>query len=68
MLNGFVDWFDEKKGFGFISSGGKDYFVHYKDISGSGFKTLKKGNKVIFEGGESTKGGVAKNVQVQSDY
>jgi len=45
---GTVKWFNETKGFGFISpaGGGEDLFAHFKEIQGSGFKTLKEGQKV----------------------
>jgi len=65
MQNGIVKWFNDGKGFGFIASNGGDYFVHYKEIQRHGFKSLKEGDKVTFEAGESPKGPVAKNVQVQ---
>ena len=50
MLKGTVKWFNESKGFGFIEQEeGKDVFVHYSAIAGSGFKTLNEGDKVQFE-------------------
>lgn len=49
MPQGKVKWFNEQKGFGFISSEGKDYFVHHTGIVGEGFKTLKEGAEVQFE-------------------
>lgn len=51
MPQGTVKWFNEKKGFGFIqqSQGKEDVFVHYSDIQGDGFKTLKEGQAVTFE-------------------
>ena len=50
MLKGTVKWFNESKGFGFIEQeDGKDVFVHYSAIGGSGFKTLNEGDKVQFE-------------------
>jgi len=50
MPNGVVKWFNDKKGFGFISQdNGNDVFVHYTGISGDGFKTLSDGDKVEFE-------------------
>jgi cold shock protein len=64
MLNGTVKWFNDGKGFGFISSEGKDYFVHYKEIQSDGFKSLKEGDRVRFESGHSPKGAVAKNVHL----
>lgn len=64
MQNGIVKWFNDGKGFGFIASNGSDYFVHFKEIQGQGFKSLKEGDKVTFERGESPKGPVAKNVQI----
>ena len=51
MNNGTVKWFNEQKGFGFISNdeGGADVFVHFSSIMADGFKTLKEGQKVTFE-------------------
>lgn len=63
MANGRVKWFDNKKGFGFISNeAGSDVFVHYSAIQGPGFKTLKEGEVVQFELIESDKGLKAQNV------
>ncbi len=62
MQNGIVKWFNDQKGFGFIASEGSDYFVHFKEIQGQGFKSLKEGDRVRFEPGQSPKGDVAKNV------
>lgn len=66
MATGTVKWFNESKGFGFISqeNGGKDVFVHFRSISGSGFKTLSEGQKVDFEVEEGPKGPQASNVTV----
>ena len=66
MQRGTVKWFSDGKGFGFIESQGKDFFVHFKEIQGEGFKTLKEGDKVSFEPSSSPKGAVAKNVQVEN--
>lgn len=56
-LNGTVKWFDVRKGFGFISDEeGMDYFVHFSEIQGDGFKRLRDGQAVIFEAGEDDKG------------
>lgn len=66
MQNGIVKWFNDGKGFGFISSNGNDFFVHFKEIQGQGFKSLKEGDRVSFEPGQSPKGPVAKNVTVES--
>lgn len=50
MNNGTVKWFNESKGYGFISNdqGGEDVFVHFSAISGNGFKTLKEGQHVTY--------------------
>ncbi|MBF68660.1 MAG: cold-shock protein [Gammaproteobacteria bacterium] len=61
---GRVKWFDEKKGFGFIEvEGGKDIFVHFRAITGSGFKTLAEGQEVEFDVEDGRKGPQAANVQ-----
>jgi len=66
MATGTVKWFNDAKGYGFITpdSGGKDFFVHHSGISGSGFKTLAEGAKVEFEPAEGQKGPEARNVVV----
>lgn len=65
MTTGTVKWFNESKGFGFIapSDGGKDVFVHFSAIEGSGFKTLAEGQAVEFEVEDGPKGPQATNVQ-----
>lgn len=56
-MRGRVKWFNEKRGFGFITSeDGKDVFVHYSEIDGGGFKTLKEGEEVEFETKQTKKG------------
>jgi CspA family cold shock protein len=65
-LKGTVKWFNESKGFGFIEQEeGKDVFVHYSAIAGSGFKTLNEGDKVQFEIVDGPKGPAAANVTKQ---
>lgn len=62
---GKVKWFDEKKGFGFIErSDGSDVFVHFRAITGQGFKTLTEGQEVEFEVEQGQKGPQAVNVRV----
>ncbi len=57
MPTGTVKWFNEKKGYGFISQeGGPDVFVHFSSIEDEGFKTLKEGESVEFEIEEDAKG------------
>jgi CspA family cold shock protein len=64
VINGTVKWFNDAKGFGFITpaDGGKDVFVHHSAIQGSGFKTLAEGQKVKFELQSTPKGPAAANV------
>jgi CspA family cold shock protein len=61
---GTVKWFNDSKGYGFISpeDAGKDLFVHHSAIAGDGFKSLTEGAKVEFEAAEGPKGPEAKNV------
>jgi CspA family cold shock protein len=64
MATGTVKWFNDSKGFGFITpeEGGKDLFVHFSNIAGQGFKSLTVGAKVEYEPAEGEKGPVATNV------
>ena len=65
VITGTVKWFDEAKGFGFITpqDGSKDVFVHHSAIKGSGFKTLAEGQQVKFEVQQGPKGPAASNVE-----
>jgi CspA family cold shock protein len=64
MANGIVKWFNDAKGFGFISQeGGDDVFVHHTAISMDGFRTLKEAEKVEFEVVRGPKGLQAANVR-----
>jgi cold shock protein len=63
MPQGVVKWFNDSKGYGFISSdSGEDVFVHHTAIQGEGFKTLAEGDKVEFEVVKGDKGNKAQNV------
>jgi cold shock protein len=63
-IKGIVKWFNESKGFGFIESNGKDYFVHFSAIASGGFKTLQEGASVMFLASQGQKGPQAENVEV----
>lgn len=65
MASGTVKWFNEKKGFGFISpeDGGADVFVHFSAIISDGFKTLAEGQAVSYEVESGAKGPQATNVK-----
>jgi len=64
MATGTVKWFNESKGFGFItpSDGSPDVFVHFSSIGGTGFKTLNEGQQVTFDPEAGPKGPQATNV------
>ncbi|MBI5374996.1 MAG: cold-shock protein [Candidatus Schekmanbacteria bacterium] len=64
MANGTVKWFNESKGFGFItqSDGGPDVFAHYSEIQGDGFKNLSEGDSVSFDVAKGDKGPKAVNI------
>ncbi len=66
MANGTVKWFNEAKGYGFITpeDGSKDLFVHFSAIQGEGFKSLDEGANVTYESRQGDKGPEAINVSV----
>jgi CspA family cold shock protein len=64
MAKGTVKWFDETKGYGFITGeDGKDIFVHYSSIQSGGFKSLAEGDAVSYEVEQGDKGPKAVNVE-----
>ncbi len=65
MATGTVKWFNDAKGFGFITpeSGGEDLFAHFSAIQGQGFKTLKEGQRVDFDITTGPKGKQASNIR-----
>jgi cold shock protein len=64
-MQGTVKFFNAEKGYGFIArEGGKDVFVHYSNVQGSGYRTLTEGQTVEFEVGAGRKGEEAQNVRV----
>ena len=65
MAQGTVKWFNDEKGYGFISpdEGGEDLFVHHTGIAGSGFKSLEEGAKVEYEATRGKKGMQAESVE-----
>ena len=66
MATGTVKWFNESKGYGFITpdDGSKDVFVHFSAIASEGFRTLAEGQQVTFDVEDGPKGPQATNVQV----
>jgi cold shock protein len=66
LATGIVKWFNDDKGYGFITpdGGGKDLFVHHSAVAGEGFKSLVEGAKVEFEPSEGQKGPQATDVRV----
>ena len=65
MIQGTVKWFNESKGYGFITpdDGEQDLFVHFSEIQGEGYKTLREGDKVSFDEGIGKKGPQAIKVE-----
>src|SRR3569832_1489110 len=65
MANGTVKWFNDAKGFGFVTpeDGGKDLFAHFSAIQGQGFKSLKEGQRVTFDVTTGPKGDQASNIR-----
>jgi CspA family cold shock protein len=68
MATGTVKWFNDSKGYGFITpdDGSEDLFAHFSAINMNGFKTLKEGQKVSFEVTQGPKGKQASNIQTTS--
>lgn len=66
MATGIVKWFNDSKGFGFITpeGGGEDLFAHFSAIQSNGFRTLAEGQRVSFEVTTGPKGKQASNIQI----
>ena len=66
MANGTVKWFNDSKGFGFITpeAGGEDLFAHFSAIQSQGFKSLQEGQRVTFDVTKGPKGDQAANIRV----
>jgi len=65
MANGIVKWFNNDKGFGFISvEGGDDVFAHFSAIQTDGYKTLEEGQKVSFNIAQGARGPQAENITI----
>ncbi|MFJ7209908.1 cold-shock protein [Streptomyces sp. NPDC098789] len=66
MATGTVKWFNQEKGFGFITpdDGGADLFAHYSAINANGFRTLEENSKVSFEVTQGPKGPQASNISI----
>lgn len=62
-VKGSVKWFNDMKGYGFVTDGQNDYFVHYSDIQGSGRKTLEPHQEIEFKADKNAKGLRAREVQ-----
>ncbi|AKO64136.1 MAG: cold-shock protein [Methylophilaceae bacterium] len=65
MAEGTVKWFNDAKGFGFITpdDGSEDLFAHFSSITGDGYKSLKEGQRVTFEVTDGPKGKQASNIE-----
>ncbi len=65
MATGIVKWFNDSKGFGFVTpdEGGEDLFAHFSSINMNGFKTLNEGQRVSFDITQGQKGKQASNIQ-----
>ena len=66
MANGIVKWFNDAKGFGFITPeiGSEDLFAHFSEIKSNGFKSLAEGQRVTFDVTTGPKGKQASNIQI----